>query len=140
MRHYWSKVDYNNYYDLTENGRLENINYSGINDQGTMIHNTNFNAFNIDLVYSWQIAPGSFMNIVWKDAIFTDSHDTTPGFVENFGQTISAPQINSVSIKLLYYLDYLNIKKLFKSNSPVKANDKNIIAREYNRDFNFTTY
>jgi hypothetical protein len=128
MRHYWSKVNYNDYYDLTDKGRLAGIDYKGINNEGTMIHNTNFNAFNIDLVYSWQIGPGSFMNIVWKDAIFTDSNDVSPGFVENFGQTITAPQMNSVSIKLLYYLDYLNIKKIFKSKSPIKSNDKHIIA------------
>jgi hypothetical protein len=56
-RHYWNNGTYLDYYTLLDNGDLEkNIVYSGVNDYS-------YNAFNIDLVYSWKFAPGSIVSI-----------------------------------------------------------------------------
>lgn len=127
MRHYWSKVAYSEFYDLGKTGGLEKNDFH-LNENAFSDHNKNFNALNIDLIYSWQIAPGSFMNVVFKDAIISESNDISNGFSENFGNTIASPQVNSVSIKLLYFLDYFQIKKKWKSRHPEQNNDKNIIA------------
>jgi hypothetical protein len=65
IRHYWSKVEYLEYFTLLKNGDLsKNNTYTGN-------ANNNYNAFNIDAVFSWEFAPGSFMNIVWKNAIYS---------------------------------------------------------------------
>jgi len=110
MRHYWSQVEYEDYFDLQENGKLTNNNYNGLQEDGSPQHNKNFNAFNIDFVYSLQIAPGSFMSFVWKDSIITDDNDSEEGYLGNFESTMGSPHQNSFSLKLLYYLDYLTVK------------------------------
>jgi len=105
VRDYWSKGKYDKYYTLLENGCLEsNQGYTATND-------FNFNAFNIDLVFGWQFAPGSSLNIVWKNSVMEEESSVTNDFFKNFNKTIESPQQNSISIKLLYYLDYQTIKK-----------------------------
>lgn len=112
VRHYWSEVIYRqNFFDLTEEGNLVDNGYSGLNEEGQTMHDRNFNAFNVDLVYFWQFAPGSELNIVWKDAIVTNDQITQLSFGENFRNVLNAPQVNSVSIRVLYFLDYLYLKK-----------------------------
>jgi hypothetical protein len=67
--------------------------------------------FNIDLVYSWQFAPGSFMTLVYKNAIETNSGKITNNLWNDLKTTLHGPQTNSVSLKLIYYLDYLYLRK-----------------------------
>ena len=64
VRHYWSKVEYLDFYTLDEAGHLQETPYTGTSALGESLHNANFNAFNIDMVYTWQFAPGSSMSIV----------------------------------------------------------------------------
>ena len=54
MRHYWSRVQYNEngFYSLNENGTLSHSDYANN-------HDNNFNAFTIDMDYRWRFAPGS---------------------------------------------------------------------------------
>jgi hypothetical protein len=105
VRDYWSKGEYDNYYTLLESGRLEpNRTYLTTND-------FNFNAFNIDLVFGWQFAPGSAINIVWKNSIIEEESVIINDFFDNFNNTIASPQQNSISVKLLYYLDYQSVKR-----------------------------
>jgi hypothetical protein len=105
MRHYWSKVEYNKFYDLEDSGYLtSNIDYHENKDQ-------NYNAFNVDLVYSWNFAPGSFMNVMWKNSIFTDDNIVEPDFFNNFNKMLSSSQSNSFSVKISYYLDYKQLRK-----------------------------
>ncbi|MCK4638209.1 MAG: hypothetical protein KAT33_02205 [Bacteroidales bacterium] len=110
IRHYWSKVVYNEFYTLKENGYLEKSDYKNY-------HNINFNIFNIDLAYSWYFAPGSQMSIVWKNAINTEENIVESNFFKNFKNMINSPQANSFSVKILYYLDY---KYLIKSKKKIK--------------------
>jgi len=106
-RHYWNTAEYRKYLTLEENGDLtDNYEYSLNND-------FNYNAFNIDLIYSWQFAPGSNLSISYKNIIETDDVGITtiPTYDENFKKMVKDPQTNSLSIKVLYYLDYLYLKK-----------------------------
>ena len=104
LRHYWSIVNYLSYFNLADNGHLETSGYSTNN-------NTSFNAFNIDLVFTWRFAPGSTIDIVWENSILNDDDETKINFYDDVKKTIDSPQLNSFSIKLLYYLDYLQLKK-----------------------------
>jgi len=104
VRHYWSQVKYKEYYALNDAGRESPTTYSTNND-------INFNAFNVDLVFTWQFLPGSEMSIVWKNAILTQKSDLVKNYYENLNRTITSPQSNSFSIKVLYYLDYQNLRK-----------------------------
>jgi hypothetical protein len=119
-RHYWSKAQYQGYELLNETGYLET------KDDYTEAHNVNFNAFNVDMVFSWWFAPGSEMSVVWKNAILTNEEDVNASFYRNLQNTMQSPQNNSVTVKVLYYLDAVAVKKkLFNKN---KKGDKNVIA------------
>jgi hypothetical protein len=105
-RHYWSKVEQKQLYDLQDDGTLTPTIHNNL-----ALHHRNVNIFNIDAVYTWQFAPGSFINIVWKDEGFKSDSEIQHTYFKNFERTIRAPQNNNLSIKIIYYLDYLNFKK-----------------------------
>ncbi len=104
-RHYWITGEYVKYYTLLDNGLLaENTTYTINND-------FSYNAFNIDAVFSWQFSPGSVFSIVYKNAIEKEEVIIPKSYSDNFSNTFQSPQTNSISLKVLYYLDYQNLKK-----------------------------
>jgi hypothetical protein len=105
VRHYWSKVDYKELFTLLQNGSLQK------NTTFNQNVNEDVNYFNIDMTYTWEFAPGSFINIVWKNAIYTDSDLVDENYLRNFSNTIQADQNNNFSFKIIYFLDYLKFKK-----------------------------
>ena len=108
VRHYWSQVRVGQFYTLQKDGSLvENSSY-------TEDKNYNLNLFNVDMVYTWQVAPGSFLNIVWKNAITDFGTDIRHRYFNNFADTFEAKQNNNVSVKFLYYLDYADVRRMFK--------------------------
>jgi hypothetical protein len=108
VRHYWSRVEYDDYYQLLKSGYLsEPIDY---NTYGSDF-DANYNAFTIDLQYLWRFAPGSELSIVWKNSINTHSNQIINNFIENFSNTLESNQLNSISLKFLYYLDYQYLVK-----------------------------
>jgi hypothetical protein len=111
MRHYWSWVEYEKFYDLQDNGELANSAYTGLDENGLPIHNTTFNAFNIDMVYSWQVAPGSFFTAVWKNQIYADSEVAQKQFFDNLSRTFDQNGTNSITLKLVYFIDIAYFKK-----------------------------
>jgi hypothetical protein len=48
---------------------------------------------------------------VWKNAIFGLEETAAFGYFDNLGNLLDNPVRNSVSLKLLYYLDYNSFKK-----------------------------
>lgn len=104
MRHYWSKVEYNSYHMLLEDGGLADTNYAGN-------HNGNFDAFNIDMIYRWRFAPGSDIFIIWKNALLNFDEEAQLGYFDNLNGLFRAPNSNSLSLKVIYFLDYNNIVK-----------------------------
>ncbi|MFT5749501.1 MAG: hypothetical protein ACI93S_000762 [Ancylomarina sp.] len=103
-RHYWAKAEYKNVGVLQDNGRLGSTDYSDN-------HDINFNTFNIDMLYTWRFAPGSELAIVWKSSISDSDDSVAHSFVNNLKDTFDATRFNSLSIKLLYYIDYMSLKK-----------------------------
>ncbi|MDO7846961.1 DUF5916 domain-containing protein [Hymenobacter sp. M29] len=106
LRHYVSNVHYRDFSRLHPDGvETPEPTYSRNRD------NT-FNAFNIDAVYSWWFAPGSQVSIVWKNASasFFEANAATPLYFDNLNNTINTPHNNNVSVKVLYYLDYLALR------------------------------
>lgn len=106
IRHYWSEVKYNEFYTLLENGKLEKNNVFNENV------NQNYNAFNIDAVYTWEFAPGSFVNIVWKNTnpIGNFNQVTEQDYFKNLKNTLDYSHNNNLSFRILYFLDYLQLK------------------------------
>jgi hypothetical protein len=105
LRHYWSRADYTDeYFVLQNDGNLTDIPYTGS-------HDSNYNAFNIDMIYSWRFAPGSEITVVWKNALYSEGTYIFNSFGENIKNMFESPQTNSISLKILYYFDYQYLKK-----------------------------
>jgi len=112
VRHYWSKVKYDTFYELENDGTLQPSDYRGLTTEGLPEHDTNFNALNLDFVYFLQVAPGSFINLVWKDAINSLTNNAQLDYLQSYRQASGTPQINNVSLRFTYFLDYLTMKKV----------------------------
>jgi hypothetical protein len=103
-RHYWTNVGYNSFAQLQTDGSLQQV---ALDES----HDGTFSFFNIDMIYSWVFAPASELSVVYKLAAdeSIDNRDRTyRGSISDIGQL---PQNSSVSIRVLYFLDYLMLKK-----------------------------
>jgi hypothetical protein len=109
IRNYWRTVDYSEFYFLNQDGSLSIIN------NYAQDHDINFNAFNVDFMFSWNFAPGSYMNIMWKNQIFSNEiihyYTKMPSFNENLSNLFKNDQTNSISLRLIYYFDWQYLKK-----------------------------
>lgn len=112
LRHYWSTATYDKLYDLEPDGSLSEILYDeGKKNQNVIDENTSFNAFNIDFGFRWRFAPGSDINILWKNVIQESGDPLERNYFKDVQQTLESPQINNLSIRVLYFIDYLSLKR-----------------------------
>jgi hypothetical protein len=109
-RHYVSQVLNKNFFTLQTDGSL--LPYKESLPKGS--YNRNVNIFNIDMVYTWQFAPGSFLNAVWKNASFLEGSQADLYYGENFRNIMNSDQNNNFSLKVIYFIDYLTVKGLVK--------------------------
>ena len=107
MRHYWSLLNNTNFYNLKPDGYWNEVAF--IPNQ-----NLNFNTFNVDMFYTWDFLPGSRLTIAWKNALGSnvtiDPYANTT-YLKNFGRVIDNPHSNEVTVKVVYYLDYLKLRR-----------------------------
>jgi len=105
VRHYYSQGKYYKFYNLLEDGSLKpNPTYEGN-------VNFTFNSFNVDMVFAWIFAPGSSLNFVWKNEITSEKDNVTGNYFNNFNDTFNELQRNTISLKVLYYIDYQRLKR-----------------------------
>ena len=104
LRHYWSRFENKDFYTLNNDGNLNETN-SIIEDS-----DINFNSWNIDFSFSYQISPGSFLSLFWKNQLLSETNELEANFYNNIINTFDSPMLNSLSLKLTYYLDYNNLK------------------------------
>jgi hypothetical protein len=118
LRHYRSSIKYLSFSKLNLDGSVSPLdNFSGLDENGNSAYNINFNAFTIDLVYRWVFLPGSEINVVWKNSIFTSDDKVAENYFYNLRSTFNNGPTNSVSMKVIYWLDYDSIRKLVKKKS-----------------------
>lgn len=103
-RYYVSTVDNKDFFVLQRDGSLQP--HPGFNPSV----NENVNFFNIDMVYTWEFAPGSFINIAWKNAEQYNSDVVVKRYFENLGNTLSQDNNNNLSIKIIYFIDYYTLQ------------------------------
>ena len=108
-RHYWSKVAPLQFYELDTYGKLQTP-----ENPFTRNVNQNYNYLSVDMVYNWQFAQGSFFSIVWKDIGESFNRQFEKNYTKNLGNTISGDQFNSLSVRVIYFLDYLTMKRKLK--------------------------
>ena len=104
VRHYWSGDLNKSFYLLQPNGSLATIpTYSQNKDQ-------NYNAFTVDMIFAWNFAPGSELDCAWKNTAISDQS----GYMNNYWKNVHnslLDQLNSLSVKVLYYINYNQLKK-----------------------------
>ncbi len=111
-RHYWSQATYSKYSLLEKDGTLVSTPTSSVYPN----QNVNFNSFNVYTGFVWQFKPGSEISIVYQNSIYTRGTNVFDTYLNNLTNTLNSPQSNSLSVKLIYYLDYITIKNLGKSS------------------------
>ena len=104
LRHYWSPVAYNRFYVLQDDGRLAHSAYNGN-------HDFTFNVWNFDLGYSWEFAPGSRLNVMYRNNIFSNDRVFQFDYGQNLSHLFSRPQTNMLILKAIYYLDVNSVQK-----------------------------
>jgi hypothetical protein len=115
VRHNWTEATHDVYYHADEtDGQLIPANINDLDDNGTPKYDYNFNFLSVDLVYSWQFAPGSFLTANWKNNIFSLNSNVDETYFYNIKNTINNDQTNIFSVKILYFLDYLSIEQMMR--------------------------
>jgi hypothetical protein len=99
-------VDYMSFYTLNIAGRLDPTDHQRFEDFSV-------NAFNIDLVFKWDFAPGSELLLIWKNAVFQNNRNEqlVTNYFNNLNKMFESPVHNSFSIKFLYYIDWQQFEK-----------------------------
>jgi hypothetical protein len=119
FRHYWSNVNYDNtLYTLLDTGRLtteRGITVEDVNNNP----NINFSTWNIDLNYSWQFAPGSFLTALYRNQLFNFDTASTIGFVDTLDNLFNQPIQHTFSLRLQYFLDFNTLKKRITPNKTI---------------------
>ena len=110
FRHYWGAVSYANFHNLNAVGGLDlNTNYTS--------ENVNFNNWNLDLNYIWQFAPGSQLIAFYRNSIFNDDTNANLSFFENLNNLFEQSQKHTLSLRVVYFIDYNKIKKILHTFS-----------------------
>ncbi len=102
FRYHIDKVKNNNFYELNNNGYLDYNDYYENQD-------INYSTWTADIALNWRFLPGSQLSFVWKNGVDFES-EFLYNFYENIRYTYNALKNNSLSLKLIYYIDYLKLK------------------------------
>ncbi|MCH2195982.1 DUF5916 domain-containing protein [Kordia sp.] len=115
FRNYWTTVDYDDTpYFLQENGRLEQS-QSSFEDLSLGNSNINFSTWNLDFSYTWQFGPGSFLTALYRNQIFNQTEESEATYFDSLNRLFDEPIDHTLSIRLVYFIDYNNVKNLFRS-------------------------
>jgi len=115
FRNFWGKADYSDdvFFILNEDGSLTETDF----DTSEYDPNTNFNIWNIDLSFRWRFAPGSEATLLYRNQIFNQDNLSTIDYGESLKNLFEQPAQHVVSLRITYFLDYNNIKHVFKKSS-----------------------
>ena len=107
LRHNWTNITNRSFYKLKADGNWNDLPFA----DGK---NRNFNVFNIDMFYTWDFKWGSRLTFNWKNAlgsnVYLDPY-LKNNYSKNFVAVFNNPHSNEFSLKIVYYLDYLNLKR-----------------------------
>ncbi|WP_299122782.1 DUF5916 domain-containing protein [uncultured Winogradskyella sp.] len=116
FRHYWDTVNYDDeLFTLLDNGRLTTDSGYTVNNIGDS-PNINFSTWNIDLSYSWQFAPGSFLTALYRNQLFNFDDMSEDSYSESLNTLFDQPMQNTFSLRVQYFIDFNGIKSVFKGN------------------------
>lgn len=111
FRHYFSDVTYKQFYTLNQDGSLAETDLFNRNLNGT------YNAWNVDLRFSWWFAPGSQLTLLYRNATSNYLETSRLNMTKNYDVLFSEPTVNNFSLKLTYFLDYNRVKSWTKKKN-----------------------
>ncbi len=116
FRNFWSSADYsgNIFYLLNEDGTRSITDYDLESQENP---NRNFNIWNLDLSFRWRFAPGSEASLLYRNQIFNNDELATLNYSQSLESLFEQPIQHTVSLRVTYFIDYNNIKDVFKKNS-----------------------
>jgi len=112
-RHFWNKLENTNLYYVNPDGS-----WTERYDLKPYNYNANYNVFNLDVFYTWDFSPGSRIIIGYKNWLGNDYLNDLDGmnnknYPTNMRNIFTIPHGNELTLRLIYFIDYNNIKRLF---------------------------
>ena len=104
LRYHLDQVENLEFKTLGNDGYLYENDYIGI-------HDINYTTWTSDIAFNWWFAPGSQISLVWKNGIDNETNSLINHWTENVKESFNLAQENSISLKVIYYLDYLYLRK-----------------------------
>ncbi|MFD0975633.1 DUF5916 domain-containing protein [Salinimicrobium gaetbulicola] len=113
FRNFWSTANFSDgdYSRLLQTGDLEAYDYEVTSENDPNAH---FNIWNLDLSYQWRFAPGSEMILLYRNSILHLDDQSELLYTESLENLFQQPAKHTLSLRIVYYLDYNNIKNRFK--------------------------
>ena len=108
FRYHLDQVENLQFQTLNNNGFLESASIQNIKESD---YNINYTTWTSDMALNWWFAPGSQLSLVWKNGIDNETNILRNRWSDNIDDSFNLPQENSISLKIVYYLDYLYLKK-----------------------------
>ena len=90
---------------------------NNINSDPNFSPDINFNTWNLDLSYTWQFAPGSQLTALYRNQIFNQNSNSEASYLETLEELFKEKQRNTFSLRMVYFIDYNDLKKVFKSKT-----------------------
>ncbi|RYZ22071.1 MAG: hypothetical protein EOO16_10585 [Chitinophagaceae bacterium] len=105
-RHYWSRAHYLSFYQVDEKGGHQPLPYVPGQD-------FNYNVFNLDAFYTWDFRPGSRIILGWKNwanGTYAIDGIANRRYLRNLGRTFGLAHGNELSLRVIYFLDYNQLR------------------------------
>lgn len=116
FRNFWSTVNYDtNLFTLEENGSLNTD--DGYTTASIINPNVNFNTWNLDLNYTWQVAPGSFLTALYRNQLFNQNSESEQNYFDSLSTLFKQPIQETFSLRLQYFIDYNSAKSVLKKKN-----------------------
>ncbi|MDQ3279027.1 MAG: DUF5916 domain-containing protein, partial [Bacteroidota bacterium] len=104
-RHYWNKVMYRSFYNVAADG--SHLPRAFVPNQ-----DDNYNLFNVDAFLTWDFRLGSRVIIGYKNWLGDPyAVGKSPGYIYNLKNTFRISHGNELTAKLIYFLDYNQLRK-----------------------------
>ena len=110
-RHYWNKLANTNLYNVKSDGY-----WNERFDLNPADFDVNYNTFSLDVFYVWDFRLGSRIIIGYKNWLGRDFEYVVDGtryenYPKNLEQTFNNPHGNEFTVRFIYYLDYLQLRR-----------------------------
>lgn len=110
-RHYWNRLTNTNLFDVKPDGY-----WTERTDLDPSDYNINYNAFNLDVFYTWDFRLGSRLILGWKNWLGRDYEYFINGslyktYLHNTERVFATPHGNEFTIRFIYFLNYQQFMK-----------------------------